>query len=386
MDEDDAGSTLVTSGKPIKAITTSSKPDPARPDPTRPIRAGYLSRDHVEESYKALSEDTKKLFETLKKEFEGHQFDSVSDALGWDAYLSKTLKTPDLADLFTKWMFFNRPKAESHLGHIATIDLKDFMDKLTAANWRLQNEEYDRVFHLMWNTNTNYRAEFLLKKLNENFLTVEVDPRCLTPPEPLHDSFEAYDIVDTNLINILGLRYYTGHTTKDIIIAPFGRSLCSLAYLRIVRVTENTGRILFCSQLMKRPPHFQWTVSQYALVLEILRDGVAGDFYFVNNVTGVEDDTINSKPIPCGRGPFTVGKVKAPLGLELLGRHPRDFLVGLLRRYGMIKEDGPPNKFSPGEELDFELDILSTSKPEIVMTGIRESQTGKEIIGLYDKE
>lgn len=137
---------------------------------------------------------------------------------------------------------------------------------------------------------------------------------------------------------------------------------------------------------MKRPPHFQWTVSQYALVLEILRDGVAGDFYFVNNVTGVEDDTINSKPILCGRGPFTVGKVKAPLGLELLGRHPRDFLVGLLRRYGMIKEDGPPNKFSPGEELDFELDILSTSKPEIVMTGIRESQTGKEIIGLYDKE
>ena len=45
-----------------------------------------------------LSEDMKKLFEMLKKEFAWRQFDSVSDALGWD----ETLKTPDLVNLFTR--------------------------------------------------------------------------------------------------------------------------------------------------------------------------------------------------------------------------------------------------------------------------------------------
>ncbi|KAL8704562.1 MAG: hypothetical protein Q9201_002297 [Fulgogasparrea decipioides] len=343
-------STLLTSAKPTKAITTTSKPDPARPDLIFHTRAGYLSEDQVEERYKVLSKDTKKTFEKLEIEFEERRFDSVSDALGWNAYLSIILKTPDLVDLFTKWMFFNRPK------HPRTIDLKDFRDKLSTANWRLKNEEYDRVFHLMWNIGMNQPTKFLLQQLNRNILAVEVDPGCLTPQEPLHDSFEAYDIIDTNLINILGLRYRTGHATKDMIVAPF-------------------GRILSCSHpVSKVISDFPWTVSEYALVLEILRDGVGGDFYFVNNVTEVEDDTINSKPILCGKGPFTVGKVKTPLGLGLLGNHPRHWLS----LHGSVGE------FSHDEEL--ELDILSTSKPEIVMTGIRESRIGKEIVGLYDQE
>ena len=40
------------------------------------------------------------------------------------------------------------------------------------------------------------------------------------------------------------------------------------------------------------------------------------------------------------------------------------------------------DEFWPFEEL--ELDILSTSKAEIVITGIRESRIGKEIVGLDD--
>lgn len=378
MDEDDPGPTLLTSGKPTKAITpTSSQPDPACPDPTRPRRAGYLSGDHVEERYKSLSEDTKILFEKLGIELEGRQFDSVSDALGWNAYLSKTLKTPDLVDLFTKWMFFNRPKATSHLSHIRTIDSQDFRDKITAANWRLKNKEYEQVFHLMWNSGKHQAAElqpadFLLNHSSGNLLAVEVDACCLTPRQPSHDSFEAYNIIDTNLINILGLRYHTDHATKDMIIAPFGRSLCLFAYLRNDRVTENTGRILFCSHLVSKAPYYPWIFSEYALVLEILGDGVAGDFYFVNNVTEVEDDTIDSKPILESKGPFTVAKVKAPLGLRLLGSRPSDW----------DKACVPPDDIFYFDE-ELELDILSTSKPEIVMTGIRES--GKEIVGLYDQ-
>ena len=125
-------------------------------------------------------------------------------------------------------------------------------------------------------------------------------------------------------------------------------------------MTEDTGRILFRSHLTSKATYYPWRFSEYALVLEILGDGVAGDFYFVNNVTEVEDDTIDSKPILDSKGPFTVAKVKAPLDLRLLGSRPSDWV---------------------DEEL--ELDILSTSKPEIVTTGIRES--GKEIVGLYDQ-
>ncbi|KAL8718792.1 MAG: hypothetical protein Q9181_008153 [Wetmoreana brouardii] len=355
MDEDDPGSALWMSGKLTKATNPiSSKPDPARPDLTRPIRAGYLLGDPIEERYKVLSEDMKKLFEKLEIELEGRQFDSVSDALGWNAYLSKTLKTPDLIDLFTKRMFFNRPKARGHRGDIRTIDLEDFRDKLTAANWRLKNEEYDRLFRLMWNIGMDQPTQFLLKQLNGNFLT---------------------------------LRYHTDHATKDMIVAPFGRSLCFLAYLRNERVTENTGRILFCPYPVSKAPYFPWTVSEYALVLEILRDGVTGGFYNVNNVTEAEDDIIKSKPILCGKGPFTVGKVKAPLGLGLLGSRPRHSLRYLQFR-GLVRASGHSDEFYPDEEL--ELDILSTSKPEIVMTGIRESRIGKgirkEIVGQYDQE
>lgn len=136
-------------------------------------------------------------------------------------------------------------------------------------------------------------------------------------------------------------------------------------------------------------------------MLEIREDGIAGDFYFVYNVADTdapalahkdltaeaEDGTVNFKPVLCGQGPFTVGKVERSLGLGLLGCRHLDYLKWLY----LMSQDrkpwavGPPPHNFYAEE-NIQLDFLSTSKPEIVMTGIRESQKGREIVGLYDKE
>jgi hypothetical protein len=141
-------------------------------------------------------------------------------------------------------------------------------------------------------------------------------------------------------------------------------------------------------------------------VLEIRGDGTAGDFYFVYNVADTdapalaykdlkggpltaeaEDGTVNFKPVLCGQGPFAVGKVKPSLGLGLLGCRQLDYLKWLCPK-SQDGKDGtvgpPPNNFDAEENI--QLDFLSTSKTEIVMTGIRESQKGREIVGLFDKE
>jgi hypothetical protein len=151
-----------------------------------------------------------------------------------------------------------------------------------------------------------------------------------------------------------------------------------------------------------------WKVSEYALVLEICEDGKAGDFYFVYNVadadlptfehkdlkgspltTDAEDSTVSFKPFLCGLGPFTVGKVKGsmesvkgPLGLGLLVSRPHSFLHWLGQ--SILKGGKWEAPFDPYDNI--QLDVLSISKPDIVMTGIRESQKGREIVGLYDKE
>jgi hypothetical protein len=163
-----------------------------------------------------------------------------------------------------------------------------------------------------------------------------------------------------------------------------------------------------------------WKVSEYALVLEICEDGKAGDFYFVYNVadadlptfehkdlkgsplttdaedskgspltTDAEDSTVSFKPSLCGLGPFTVGKVKGsmesvkgPLGLGLLVTRPHSFLHWLGQ--SILKGGKWEAPFDPYDNI--QLDVLSISTPDIVMTGIRESQKGREIVGLYDKE
>lgn len=119
-------------------------------------------------------------------------------------------------------------------------------------------------------------------------------------------------------------------------------------------------------------------------MLEIREDGVAGDFYFVYNAAGAEDAPVNLKPALCGQGPFTVGKENQSLGLGLLGSRPRDYLRWLLAGPSPWLRSPPPGSFDLEEEI--ELNFLSTSIPEIVMTGIRKSQKGREIVGLYDKE
>ncbi len=186
---------------------------------------GNLSEEHVKERFKALSENTKMLFEKLETELERHYIGSVSEILEWGAHLSKTLETPDLVDLFTKWMFFRRPKPEVDLNG---IDLEEFRNLLTAANWKSKNKSYDRVFDLMWNTRSDGRSTFMLKQLNDNFLAVTINPRCLTPRDLECESLEAYDIVESNVVNILGLRYQTKIAVKEMIIAPFGRFICFL--------------------------------------------------------------------------------------------------------------------------------------------------------------
>lgn len=118
-------------------------------------------------------------------------------------------------------------------------------------------------------------------------------------------------------------------------------------------------------------------------MLEIRENGVAGDFCFVYNAAEAEDGAVNLKPALCGQGPFTVGKEKQSLGLGILGSRPHDYLKWLLAGPSLWRSP-PPGCFDPEE--DIQLDFLSTSIPEIVMTGIRKSQKGREIVGLYDKE
>ena len=92
------------------SIPTVSKLDAAQQDrPTAHDEDGNLSEKRVKERFMALPEDTKQLLKKLGTEFGRRHIGSVSDILEWGAYLSKTLKTPDLVDLFTKWMFFRRP-------------------------------------------------------------------------------------------------------------------------------------------------------------------------------------------------------------------------------------------------------------------------------------
>lgn len=143
---------------------------------------------------------------------------------------------------------------------------------------------------------------------------------------------------------------------------------------------------------------FPWRESEYALVLEIRDDGKAGDFYFVYNGTDIdapasphedlkgspsaaeaEDGTVNFKPVLCGQGPFTVGKVKPSMGLGLFGCHDYEYIRWLCQ--SSMVGDSPHNFNAEG---NIQLEYLSNSKPEIVMTGIRESCKGKEIVGLYD--
>lgn len=220
-------------GMPTEATTpTASKLDLAQHDrPFADDGGGNLSDNLIEERFKVLSEDKKQLFAELGTEYERRQFGSASDVFEWRAYLGERLKTPDLADLFTKWKFFSRPKLS---GGINSIDFKIFRDCLAAANWKTANEEYDRVFDLMWNSTSDYPTIFLLKTLNKHFLAVEVNPRCLTPRDPLQDSLEDYEIIYSNMPNILGIRYHTDGATKEMIIAPFGSFLYFLRILRIV--------------------------------------------------------------------------------------------------------------------------------------------------------
>lgn len=70
-----------------------------------------LSERHVKERFRVLSEDTKQLSTELGTGFERrHIWQCERHFLGWGAYLSAPLKTPDLADLFAKSMSFRRPK------------------------------------------------------------------------------------------------------------------------------------------------------------------------------------------------------------------------------------------------------------------------------------
>ena len=98
----------------------------------------------------------------------------------------------------------------------------------------------------MWNTRSGDSVTLVLKSLEGAHLGVTVNARCIIPQDPLRDSLEAYDIIGSNLINILGLRYQAEHATKEMIIAPFGRFLCFLAYLRNGRVTETYRTSSLC--------------------------------------------------------------------------------------------------------------------------------------------
>lgn len=139
-------------------------------------------------------------------------------------------------------------------------------------------------------------------------------------------------------------------------------------------------------------------------MLEIRDDGTAGDFYFIYNdmdtdapalghkdfkdgplTAKAKDSAVNFKPVLCGQGPFTVAKVKGSLGLGFLGCRDKVYWEWMCRfRQGKGSSSKPPYDFYANGVI--QLDFLSTSRPEIVMTGIRESQKGREIVGLYDNK
>ena len=77
-----------------------------------------------------------------------------------------------------------------------------------------------------------------------------------------------------------------------------------------------------------------------------------------------------------------MGKVKGSLGLDFLGGRDSDYWKWLYGAVEKIESLDPPNDFDASKVIGIE--FLSTSKPEIVMTGIRESLKGREIVGLCD--
>lgn len=206
-----------------------SQPNAAEQDrSTINDRVGNLSEEPIKERFETLAEPTKRLFEELEMEIEKRPINSVYDILERSAFLDKTLDTRDLADLFSKWTFIRRPNPENDPNSIQNIDFGEFRRDLEAANWKYGNEAYSRVFNWMWYIRSIHPVTFMLKALEGARLGVTIDPRCVIYQDPLRDSFEAYDIIASNHIDILGLRYQAEYTTKEMIIAPFGRFLCFL--------------------------------------------------------------------------------------------------------------------------------------------------------------
>ena len=226
-----------------------SKPNAAEQDSsTINDEVGNLSEERIKERFEALAKRTKRLFKELETEFKKRPIDSVGDILEWSVYLSKPLDTPDLADLFTKWMSFRGPKPENGLNSNKKTNFGDFKRDLEAANWKYDSEAYHRMFHLMWNTRSEDSVTLVLKSLEGARLGVAVNAWCIIPQDSLCDSLEAYDIIGSNLINILGLRYQAEQASKEMIIAPFGRFLCFLAYPRNGRVTETYRTSGLCGE------------------------------------------------------------------------------------------------------------------------------------------
>lgn len=225
----DPAPTLLVSGMSTTTSTlVVSQPNAAEQDrSTINDRVGNLSEERIKERFDSLAEPMKRLFEELETEFEKRPIDSVSDILEWSAYRSKTLDTPDLAELFTKWIFFRGPNPENDPNSIQNVDFGEFRRELEAANWKHDNEASVRVFQLMWYIRSRHPVTFMLKALEGARLGVTINPRCIIPQDPLHDSIEAYNIIGS-CINVLGLRYQAEYTTKEMIIVPFGRFLCFL--------------------------------------------------------------------------------------------------------------------------------------------------------------
>lgn len=140
-------------------------------------------------------------------------------------------------------------------------------------------------------------------------------------------------------------------------------------------------------------------------MLEIRDDGTAGEFYFVYNDTDTDEPAfgcrdlkddplttefgegaINIRPFLCGQGPFTVAKVKGSPGmpgLKFLGCRDLVFRKWMIQCQEKKKTYPRPYDFDADDTI--ELDFLSTSRPEIVMTGIREGWKKKrKIVGLFE--
>ena len=145
---------------------------------------------------------------------------------------------------------------------------------------------------------------------------------------------------------------------------------------------------------------FSWQASDYVLVLEICDDGTAGDFYIVYN--GAERDSLEGTTeshdehgywkelsgFPFAGSRSTVARVKDQ-GLGLLKCRPREFLQ-MMRRLKASKDGiqrAQLNKELSEVHSSVHVEHLSVSKPEIVLSGIRESGVnGTELVGLYDEQ